>query len=387
MFKDNSKNIYLGIGFGPIQTGIFLSGAEGNFERLVVAEIDSKVVDAVRRAGGKITINIAGKDSVIRKDICGIEIYNPLINKDLEKLIELTSSATEIATALPSVNAFAKIAGWLGDALSLNTNESVFIYTAENNNHAAEILEKEIGKRFDSVHFLNTVIGKMSGVLSQEECIGRGLAPLCEGAGRGHLVEEFNKILISNCPCVEKRKVRGLYVKKNLLSYEEAKLYGHNAVHFLFGMHASLRGLRYMHELRNHSDIILIGKSAFIEESGAALLKKWHKEEDFFDESTFRDYAEDLIERMTNPFLCDAVERVCRDLERKLSWDDRIIGTIRLCVSQSVSCPNFGYIGRVASERLFATKDICEIRKGLCCLWGEVSTVEREKILEIILRG
>ena len=39
-----SKKIFLGIGAGPIQTGIFVSGAsKGSFDRIVVAEVDDTI--------------------------------------------------------------------------------------------------------------------------------------------------------------------------------------------------------------------------------------------------------------------------------------------------------------------------------------------------------
>ena len=44
---------FLGIGLGPIQTGIFVSGAsKGNFDRIVVAEVDDTIREAIRAAGG-----------------------------------------------------------------------------------------------------------------------------------------------------------------------------------------------------------------------------------------------------------------------------------------------------------------------------------------------
>jgi len=39
---------------------------------------------------------------------------------------------------------------------------------------------------------------------------------------------------------------------------------------------------------------------------------------------------------MTNPFLVDMIERVTRDTERKLGWNDRLIGTMRVALGQGV---------------------------------------------------
>ena len=69
---------FLGIGLGPIQTGIFVSGAsKGNFDRIVVAEVDDTIREAIRAAGGTITINIAAPDRVYTEVCKNIEVYSP----------------------------------------------------------------------------------------------------------------------------------------------------------------------------------------------------------------------------------------------------------------------------------------------------------------------
>ena len=39
---------------------------------------------------------------------------------------------------------------------------------------------------------------------------------------------------------------------------------------------------------------------------------------------------------MTNPFLSDSVARVIRDPYRKLGWDDRLVGAMRLALEAGV---------------------------------------------------
>ena len=61
-----AAKIFLGFGFGPIQAGLFASEAfaGGGFLRLIVAEIDQRLVDAVRANVGCYSVNIAGADDV-----------------------------------------------------------------------------------------------------------------------------------------------------------------------------------------------------------------------------------------------------------------------------------------------------------------------------------
>ena len=53
---------FVGFGFGAIQGGLFLPSAfaSGNFDRLVVAEIDSELVAQIRRSGGTYQCNRRG---------------------------------------------------------------------------------------------------------------------------------------------------------------------------------------------------------------------------------------------------------------------------------------------------------------------------------------
>ncbi|MFA6566736.1 MAG: hypothetical protein WCS96_00855 [Victivallales bacterium] len=376
---------FLGIGFGPIQTGIFLLGAyKGGFDRIVVADVDKNLVNSLRKDNGSVTISVAAKDKIYSEKIHNVEIYNPQDGDDLRKLIDIAAEADEIATALPAVTFFKHIAPWLSQGFAKNPGRRRLIYTAENNNHAAELLEQAIGAKSSNTHCINTVVGKMSGVLSVSECEKRKLPTLTPSSDRGHLVEEFNRILISGCPGIEDRKTKGLYVKNDLLPFEEAKLYGHNAIHMLLGLHAMENKISFMHELAGRQDIIKVGKRAFIEESGRALCKKWKGVDELFTEKGYREYAEELLVRMVNPFLTDSVERVCRDLERKLGWDDRIIGTMRLVASQGFNPVELSHGAAIAAKKLFGS-DSCELRRGFEKLWPAPWTAEHEKMLQLLL--
>ena len=49
----------------------------------------------------------------------------------------------------------------------------------------------------------------------------------------------------------------------------------------------------------------------------------------------------DLMERMVNPWLNDLVARVIRDPRRKLGWNDRLIGTMRLVLDAGIAPRRF----------------------------------------------
>ena len=338
----------VGFGFGPIQSALFLYEAfrSGNFSRYVIAEVDPGFVQAVRSAGGRYTINIALPDRVDQATISGVELYNPAIPADRQQILRAIAESDELATSLPSVSFFdtggdTSVARMLAEGFSLRTaRRPTIIYTAENNNHAAELLREAVAKHgpptaLDGIQFLNTVIGKMSGVISDAATHAKlRLATLTPGVPKAVLVEEFNRILISRITLPGfKRGINVFIEKPDLLPFEEAKLYGHNAIHALIGFLGARRGLTNMSDAAAHPDLMATARAAFLEESGAALTRKYASLGDpLFTPSGYAAYADDLLERMVRPTLNDLIARVTRDQVRKLGYDDRFYGTMRLAL-------------------------------------------------------
>jgi mannitol-1-phosphate/altronate dehydrogenase len=129
--------------------------------------------------------------------------------------------------------------------------------------------------------------------------------------------------------------------KDDLLPFEEAKLYGHNAIHSLLGFIGAVKGARSMTELKDDKVVMQIGRDAFLKESGAALIEKYaYLGDELFTEAGFKDFAEDLLVRMTNPYLGDTISRVTRDVVRKLEMDGRIFGTMQLALEYGIEPKN-----------------------------------------------
>jgi mannitol-1-phosphate 5-dehydrogenase len=342
---------YVGFGFGPIQNALFLFEAyrSKNFSRFVVAEVDPALVKAIRENNGCYTINIARKDRIDQFKVIGVELYNPKDEKDYKTLVEAVSISDEMATALPSVSIFN-----LGDpsVIDLITRGlarrkaplPTIIYAAENHNHAAEILLDHLKQKLDAeklqgVQVLNTVIGKMSGVITDPAEIKRlGLETVTPNFPRAILVEEFNRILVSQITLPGYRRGIDVFIEKpDLLPFEEAKLYGHNAIHALIAYLADRKGMDNVAQAGNDSEIMQTARQAFIEESGAALIQRYKSLNDpLFTPAGYQAYADDLLQRMVNPNLNDLVSRVGRDHLRKLSYDDRLYGTMHLALRYHV---------------------------------------------------
>ncbi len=406
---------FVGFGFGAIQAGLFLYEAlrSGGFARLVVGEVAADAVDVLRRNAGCYAVNVAHADRVEAARVGPVQIEDPAAPLDCARLVKAVAEAEEISTAVPSVKFYTgpgpgSIHRILAQGLRKKAaagGPRAVVYAAENHNHAAEILEAAVLDEVPAaerasvrgrVCFVNTVIGKMSGVLSDAgEIQARQLATVTPGSSRAFLVEVFNRILISqvNFPKVlgEPRFQRGITVfleKENLLPFEEAKLYGHNATHALAAYLCSVRGLALIADLRHLPDLLAFIRAAFLEESGEALIRKHTGEDRLFTPDGYREYADDLLARMTNPHLQDSVERVGRDPHRKLGWDDRLVGTLRLALQQNVVPRRYAMGSAAALAALDPSylKSDTPARALLAPLWGNevAETEEAQEVLRLI---
>jgi mannitol-1-phosphate 5-dehydrogenase len=348
----NGGKIFAGFGFGPIQSALFLYEAyrSGNFTGFTVADVDQELVEAVRANRGRYTVNIARPNRIDRFTVEGVELCNPREPEGRRKIVAAVAGSDELCTALPSVAVYpaggeSSVAGLLAEGLAARSAAlPTIIYTAENHNHAAEILEEHLRSRagkvaLEGVQVLNTVIGKMSGVITDSATMARlALAPITPRISRAVLVEEFNRILISRVRLPGYRRGIEVFIEKeDLLPFEEAKLYGHNAIHALIAYLASLRGCRTIAEAGKDAWIMETARRAFIEESGGALIHRHARLADrLFTPEGYAEYADDLLRRMVNPNLNDQVERVGRDPGRKLAIDDRLYGTMALALEAGI---------------------------------------------------
>ncbi len=357
-----SDHIFAGFGFGPIQAGLFAKEAfqSGAFARIVVAEIAQSLVDAVRANQGTYYVNVARSDGIETLRIDNVELFNPTLPDDNRAFRAALAKATEIVTSLPSVSFYNtgqsnSVAALIAGALQNHRSKGSIVYAAENNNQAAEILQDAVTRELNAplpehVQLLNTVIGKMSRVVTEAKEIEElNLTPIAPGIDRAFLVEAFNHILVTKATVSGFTPGIDVFVEKeDLLPFEEAKLYGHNAIHALLGFLGSLKNYDKMTELQGDEALMRLAREAFLDESGGALIAKYADlGDDLFTEAGYRRYADDLLERMTNPYLADTTDRAGRDAFRKLGANDRIFGTMRLALEYGIAPKNMA-VGALA---------------------------------------
>ena len=394
------SHTYVGFGFGAIQAGLFLYEAyqSGAFRRLVVAEVMSDLVDAIRRTEGYFTINIAMKDRLLQAKIGPIQIENPANEDDRQRVISAVAEAQEIGTAIPNVNYYAtahnsSLHRILAEGIHkkiASPHPPAVIYTAENHYHAAIILHDKVWQALPEsdhriadqcIKIVDTVIGKMSGVVTDPKVIqAKNLAPIIPEESRAFLVEAFNQILVSQAAFDQgegepafRRGISVFQEKSNLQPFEEAKLFGHNATHALAAYIGAHCGVDYIQGLRDVPGAMGFLRKAFIEESGAALIRKYQDVDPLFTREGYANYADDLLERMVNPYLHDTIARVGRDPKRKLGWNDRLIGTMRLVLSQGIEPRRYAFGAAAALALLdpFTLEDAHGVSEMVRPLWDQ----------------
>jgi mannitol-1-phosphate 5-dehydrogenase len=356
---------FVGLGFGPIQAGLFVYEAQrtGAYAPPLVADIRGDLVRGLRRGGGCFRLNIARADRTDVAELGPVRAVDVTETLDRAAVIEAISVADELATALPSVAAYRAEAPWspaqlLARALERRTSERpLVVYCAENHRKAAALLEAAVMEVLEPrqreavrprARFVDTVIGKMSGIIRDpEELRGLGLATITPALPEAFLVEEFDRILVSRIdPAGAPEALHpGMPVLRevdDLAPFEAAKLLGHNATHALAGFLGTLLGLDLVADLEQVSGAMAFLRAAFIEESGRTLCARYAAVDPLFTSDGYAAFADDLLTRMVSPHLADTVERAARDPLRKLGWDDRLVGLLRLGLLEGVPTPRYG---------------------------------------------
>lgn len=178
----------------------------------------------------------------------------------------------------------------------------------------------------DRVGLVETSIGKMVPIMSAED---RATDPLLVFA------EAYNTLI---CDATAFKNpipdVPGLDPKQNMTAYVDRKSFIHNFGHALCAYLGYIEepALRYTWEAAEHPTVGPAVRAGMWE-SARALIQVYPEE---FNEQNQGEHIEDLISRFANKALGDTIHRVGRDLQRKLSREDRVIGPLLMDLARGV---------------------------------------------------
>ncbi len=313
------------IGRGFIGQLLSQSGYE-----VVFIDVNPQLVEELNREGAypiRFVSDKGNQEVMIRN----VRAVNGL---DLEEVAKEISEADVMATAV-GTNILPKIAPPVAKGLQKrweNQNmKPLNIIVCENLLDADHYLKGLVKDQLDEgvkryveelVGFVEASIGRMVPVATSEMQEGNSLR-VC--------TEEYDEL-----PVDKEGFKGGIPDIKNMVPYSpftfyiQRKLFIHNMGHAVTAYLGQKKGYRYIWEAIGDETIRQTSMGAMME--AARALSKEHG----VDVKHIQAHVEDLIERFANRQLGDTIERVGRDLQRKLAPKDRLVGALNLCIKHCI---------------------------------------------------
>jgi len=330
----------------------------GNIGRSFVAQLFSAAgyeivfVDVVDDLVAE--LNSRGHYRVIIKDEPGtvleVKRVRAIHGKKLAAVAEALAEADVAATAVgPNALPFL----YLGIARGLQLRyerhglRPIDLILAENLRNAARIVHEGLQQQLppgfpldEMAGLVETSIGKMVPIMTDGQKAEDPLWVFAEAYNTLILDELAFRNLIPAVP--------GLSPKRNMAAYVDRKLFIHNLGHAAVAYLGYLNdpSLAYIWQAVAVPTVREAAESAMWE-SARSLIAAYPEE---FDEENQRAHIDDLLRRFGNRALGDTVYRVGRDLPRKLSREDRIIGAMLFDSEQGVSSAATARVAAAAME-------------------------------------
>ncbi len=195
------------------------------------------------------------------------------------------------------------------------------------------LTEEEQAKFDETVGLVEASIGRMVPVQTEE---------MKDGDPMRVCVEEYGYLP------VDKEAFKGdIPALKNMVPFEpfdfyiKRKLYIHNMGHAVCAYLGDILGLAYIWESIDNADVRILVQNAMLE-SAMALAGKYG-----IALAEIQLHITDLLYRFTNAALKDTCQRVGGDPARKLSPEDRLIGSAKLALAEGI-CPAYIAAGAAA---------------------------------------
>ena len=313
------------IGRGFIGQLLSRSGYE-----VVFAEVDAGIVAAMN-ASRRYPVRIVSDSGDTEAYVENVRAVN---GGDVAAVAREIAGAEIVGTAV-GAGALQRIAPTLAAGLALRWRTEIMaplnVILCENLVDADEALRGMVAARLDDgdrerlarlVGFARASVGRMVPVMTDEMREGNVLR-IC--------VEAYDRLPVDAEGFVGKPPlVLNMEPVAPFRIYVERKLYIHNMGHAAAAYLGALRGYRFIWEAVGDPRIAGAARSA-MEESARAIA-----EEHGVDPGPLLGHAEDLLARFANRKLGDTIERVGRDLPRKLAPRDRLAGALGLCARRGL---------------------------------------------------
>jgi mannitol-1-phosphate 5-dehydrogenase len=300
---------------------------------VVFVDVDNEIVRALNKHKAY-TIKVKDKNP----EIIYVENIRAIYLNDLNKVINEIVSADIISTAV-GVNNLQGVYPHIARGLIKRTKLKkgpIDIIICENIKGSSLVFSEGLAKYLPKKYHLDSMAGLV------EACIGKMVPIMSEKDRRKDplliYAEAYNTIILDakgfKCGVP---KVDGIEPKKNITAFVDRKLFIHNMGHAATAYlgYLSNPNMKYIWEAIENKQIHESVEKAMCE-SGEALITEYANE---FNNENIHEHIKNLIERFSNKSLGDTIFRVGRDIPRKLSRNDRLIGALLLDEKQSVPAP------------------------------------------------
>jgi len=335
--------------------GNFIQFGAGNIGRSFIApifanagynvtfiDVDKELVRLLNERGSY-PVYLADDDSPETITVTNVSAID---GNDVEAVVEAIASADIAATAV-GANALKYLYENIAAGIVKRNGRPLDIILAENLRSAANILKQGVSEYLPNdidvaqvLGAIETSIGKMSPLLTAEQ---KAKDPLLVCA------EKYNTLILDKLAFLNPiPDVKGLYPTPYMTAYVDRKLYIHNLGHatVAYLAYKKDKNIEYIWQALDDKDVYDTARKVMTE-SGAALVKTYS---DAFSAEQIMEHIDDLLKRMANKALMDTVYRVGRDLKRKLSHEDRIIGAMTLAIKADVDITNMAMVARAALD-------------------------------------
>jgi len=318
--------------------------------QVVFIDIDERIIAALNERGRyPVEVKDEVPETIWVENVRGVDARD--VERCAEELARCELCATAIGpAALPKT--FPTIARGLQSRMAAGRGP-LDIIICENMRDAAAIVRAGLAEHLpndfpvdEMVGLIETSIGKMVPIMPDEV---RQRDPLVVYA------EAYNTLICDGQAFKNPiPDVPGLAPKANMKAYVDRKLFIHNLGHALcaYLAHIWAPELVYTWQAIEHPRIGQTTREGMWE-SGQALIKAYPQE---FDEADIGVHIDDLLRRFCNKALGDTIYRVGRDLPRKLSRDDRLVGALLFDIAHGVEAPVTA-LGVAAGMRFRATDE------------------------------
>jgi len=283
-----------------------------------------------------------------------VENVRAVHSRDTDKVAHEIATADIMATAVGANNLdriYSNISKGLVKRLETRRG-AIDILICENVRDSARLFREGLLRHLSKGYPLDSMVGLV------ETSIGKMVPMMTEKQIREDplliYAEAYNKIIMGmkgfKNPIPE---VEGLEPKENMNAYSDLKLFIHNMGHAATAYLGYITDakMKYIWEAIGNEHIRTAVKGA-MGEAGRALILEYPRE---FNEENMKEHINDLIRRFGNKALGDTIYRVGRDVPRKLSRNDRLIGALLLEKKRLVPAPITTM--SVAAAMLFRGKD------------------------------